>query len=85
MAISIVAAGYGYGNTVRDAKDAVRGAYRDGKRQFAAENNLVGDPFPGQTKCLFIWWQDAGAPAGGVVLEHEDAVITIPEGVMADG
>jgi hypothetical protein len=78
MAVRIIVAGYGTQNTVRDATEAVQGAFDDGKTSFQANNDLIGDPAPGQDKVLFIAWQmTSGATGLGVAREHTDQKIAV--------
>ena len=46
---------------------------------FVANNNLVGDPCPGERKYLFIIWQDGnGVTYSGVVGENDKKGIDLP-------
>jgi hypothetical protein len=80
MAVRIIVAGYGTQNNVRNATEAVQGAFDDGKPSFQANNDLVGDPAVGQDKDLFIAWQTtSGETRMGVAREHSDQQILITD------
>jgi hypothetical protein len=80
MAVRIIVAGYGTQNTVREATEAVQGAFDEGKTSFQANNDLIGDPAPGQDKVLFIAWHTtSGATRLGVAREHTDQQIVITD------
>lgn len=79
MAINITYAGYGCYDRTRGATVGIRNAYASGTRKFLANNDWVGDPYPGVRKYLYIAWSEDGVEYSGVVGEGDATGVVLPD------
>jgi hypothetical protein len=76
--VAITYAGYGAWEKTRDATTEIKTAYKEGARNFLANNDWVGDPAPHERKYLFILWNDGGIRRSAVVGENDGRGINLP-------
>ena len=77
--VNIVYAGYGLLNSTFDVTESINAAYRNGQRYFQANNSWGGDPFPGNTKYLYIIWNVGGSLLNsGVAIEDQYDGVVLP-------
>jgi hypothetical protein len=79
MAITITYAGYGCYDKTKDATGEIKKAHDNNTRKFLANNDWVGDPYPGARKYLYIAWNKGGAEYSGVVGENDDTGVVLPD------
>ena len=76
--MNIIYAGYGVWNKCKDCTSVIQQDYENGTRKFFANNELVGDPSPGDRKYLFIVWQKNNVKYSAVIGENDGKGIDLP-------
>jgi hypothetical protein len=79
--IKILEATYGPKNVLEEIKKM----YKDGKRNFTANNTDFSDPAHGVVKDLIIKWEFDGKAEDKTVKEHSGNSIELPNGELAQG
>ena len=74
----VLYAGYGVWNSVVDVTSTLSQRYIGGQKQFQADNNIWGDPAPGERKYLYAFWKNSNTIYSAVVGEDDSRGIVLP-------
>jgi hypothetical protein len=74
----VLYAGYGVWNNVVDVTSTLSQRLNAGQKQFQADNNIWGDPSPGDRKYLYAFWSNSNTIYSAVVGEGDSRGIVLP-------